>query len=80
VEERLADAGAVRVGDTEGPAGWAYLRFRDLLYDDAELSGIATELGALANDSVETFAFFRHGDAPDAPRAAMRVATLYGGE
>jgi uncharacterized protein YecE (DUF72 family) len=80
VEERLADAGAVRVGDTEGSVGWAYLRFRELVYDEAELNGIATELDSLANDNVETFAFFRHGDAPDAPRAAMRVATLYGGE
>lgn len=76
VEEQLAESGAVRVGDTGGRAGWAYLRFRELVYVDAELDRIATELDSLAN--VETFAFFRHGDAPDAPAAAMRVMALYG--
>ncbi len=78
VEERLAEASAVRVGDTVGRAGWAYLRFRDLVYDEAELERIAAELYSLANTGVETFAFFRHGDAPDAPRAAMHVTALYG--
>jgi uncharacterized protein YecE (DUF72 family) len=78
VEERLAEAGAARVGDTEGRAGWAYLRFRELVYDDAELERIAAELDSLANTGVETVAFFRHGNAPDAPRAAMHVTALYG--
>lgn len=78
VEERLAEAGAVRVGDTTGSARWAYVRFRELVYDDAELGRIASELRALADADVQTFAFFRHGDAPDAPRAAMRVTALYG--
>ena len=31
VEERLAEAGAVRVDDVSGAAGWAYLRYRELL-------------------------------------------------
>jgi uncharacterized protein YecE (DUF72 family) len=74
VEERLAVAGAVRVGDASGRAGWAYLRYRELRYDDAQLEAIAAELGAIAARGVETLAYLRHGDAPDAPLAALRIA------
>jgi uncharacterized protein YecE (DUF72 family) len=73
VEARLAEAGAVRVDDRSGPAGWAYLRYRELLYTDAELHGFATELTELHQRGIETFAFFRHGDEPHAPAAALRV-------
>ena len=55
VEERLTEAGAVRVDDRSGDAGWAYLRFRELLYTDAELEAIAAELERLART--------RHGRA-----------------
>ncbi len=75
VEGRLAEAGAVRVGDTSGRAGWAYLRYRELLYDDVELEQIAADLRSL---TAESFAYFRHGDEPDAAAAALRVAALYG--
>jgi uncharacterized protein YecE (DUF72 family) len=78
VEERLAAAGAVRVGDDSGQAGWAYLRYRELLYADGELDSIATRLVALANAGTKTLAYFRHGDEPDAPAAAMRVSAVYG--
>jgi uncharacterized protein YecE (DUF72 family) len=73
VEERLAEVGAVRVGDTAGHAGWAYLRFRELHNDGVELARIAAELDAMARVGIETYAFFRHGDAPDAPLAALRI-------
>jgi uncharacterized protein YecE (DUF72 family) len=73
VEERLAESGAVRVGDTSGRAGWAYLRYRELLYDDAALDGFAVALGELGAARVEAFAYFRHGDEPHAPRFALRV-------
>lgn len=73
VEERLAEAGSVRVGDAAGRAGWAYLRFRELHYDAVELTRIAAELDALAQSGIETYAFFRHGDAPDAPLAALHL-------
>jgi uncharacterized protein YecE (DUF72 family) len=73
VEERLARAGAVRVDDESGQAGWAYLRFRELTLSQAELTAIGARLDALATRGVETFAFFRHGDAPDAPHAALAV-------
>jgi len=75
VEGRLAEAGAVRVGDTTGRAGWAYVRYRELRYDDAELTKIAAGLGQLDRAGIETYAFFRHGDAPHAPAAAVSVAT-----
>ena len=75
VEGWLAEGGAVRVGDTTGQAGWAYVRYREPGYDDAGLARIATGLGELGRAGIETYAFFRHGDAPDAPAAAVSVAT-----
>jgi uncharacterized protein YecE (DUF72 family) len=74
VEGELASAGAVRVDDRSGRAGWAYLRYRELFYSEEELARIAGDLSALAGAGVETYAFFRHGDEPDAPAAALRVA------
>ena len=78
VEERLTEVGAVRVDDRSGDAGWAYLRFRELLYTDAALGAIAAELEGLAQSGTEVLAYFRHGDAPNAPRAALRVRTSSG--
>jgi len=78
VEERLAETDMVRVDDRSGRAGWAYLRFRELVYDDAELEEIAAQLDSLTTSRADVLAFFRHGDAPDAPRAAVRVRTLAG--
>ena len=79
VEQRLAADGAVRVGDASGQAGWAYLRYRELRYDETELGAIAAELAGLTARGVETFAFFRHGEEPDAPAAALRVLGADGG-
>ncbi len=75
VEERLATVGAVRVDDRSGHAGWVYVRFRELAYDDAELGTIATDLDALAMAGTDVLAYFRHGDTPAAPRAALRVVS-----
>ena len=80
VEERLSQAGAVRVGDERGGPGWAYLRFRELTYSDRELDEIAARVADLTARGVETFAFFRHGDAPDAVRHALRVLDRRGDE
>ena len=44
IEERLAEAGAVRVDDESGAAGWAYLRFRELTYTESELAEISARL------------------------------------
>ena len=78
VEERLAAADMVRVDDRSGRAGWAYLRFRELVYSDPELEAIAAELDSLAQGGTDVLAFFRHGEAPDAPRAAQQVRTPAG--
>ena len=77
VEAHLADAGVVRVDDRSGHTGWAYLRFRELAYDNAELGRIAAELEALGKEGIDTLAFFRHGDAPDAAAAAVQIAAAF---
>lgn len=76
IEDRLAQAGAVRVGDDSGRAGWVYLRLRELAYTQVELCAIAARLRELGARGVEAFAFFRHGDQPDAPRSALAVRAL----
>lgn len=78
VEPRLTEAGMVRVDDRSGHAGWVYLRFRELAYNDAELGTIAAALDSLATDGTDVLAYFRHGEVPDAPRAAMQVGTQAG--
>jgi len=75
VEGSLTEVGAVRVDDRSGDAGWAYLRFRELVYPDAELDAIAAELDVLTTQGTDVLAYFRHGDAPDAPGSALRVRT-----
>jgi uncharacterized protein YecE (DUF72 family) len=55
-------------------AGWAYLRYRELLYPADELDAFAAELAELGGRGIETFAYFRHGDEPTAPAAAVQVA------
>ena len=76
VEERLGEAGAVRVGVTGTGAGWAYLRFRELAYDDSALEAIAARIRAIGARCDEMFGFFRHGDRPDAPASAQRLRAL----
>jgi uncharacterized protein YecE (DUF72 family) len=76
VEDRLAEAGAVRVGAWAAPARWCYLRFREPPYDDAALEACASRLRPLRDDGAEVFAFFRHEDAPTAPAYAARVRDL----
>jgi uncharacterized protein YecE (DUF72 family) len=78
VEERLATAGAVRVDDRSGLAGWAYVRFRELVYDDGTLATIAAELDAVTANGTDVLAYFRHGDTPYAPRAAQQVRAAVG--
>ncbi len=78
IEPRLTESGAVRVGDESGNAGWCYLRFRELAWDSAALDAIGARLAALREREVETFAFFRHGDEPDAPLAARAVLERLG--
>jgi uncharacterized protein YecE (DUF72 family) len=65
IEPRLAEAGAVRVDDTDHPAPFRYLRRRDAP-DEAFLA----RMRALEDP---TYVYFRHGDEPDAPRYAAEL-------
>jgi uncharacterized protein YecE (DUF72 family) len=67
---------AVRVNDLEAPAPFRYLRFRDPPYDDADLGAIAERLAPLLDDGVRVYCYFRHEEAPDAPRYARRLLEL----
>jgi uncharacterized protein YecE (DUF72 family) len=68
IEERLAEAGAVRVNDLEHPAPFRYLRRREAP-DDA----FAARIRACAEP---VYVYFRHDDAPDAPAHAQRLIEL----
>ena len=68
VEERLAAAGAVRVGDLETPAPFRYLRLREPPYDDEALRVAA------AKEPV--YVYFRHENEPTAPAHATRLLEL----
>jgi uncharacterized protein YecE (DUF72 family) len=76
VEQRLGEAGVVRVGDWQAPASWRYLRFREPPYDDAALVSLATRLRPLVDGGVEVLAYFRHEDEPTAPAYAERLLEL----
>ena len=65
IEPRLVEAGAVRVNDTEQPAPFRYLRRREAP-DDAFVERVR----ALAEPA---YVYFRHDDAPDAPRYAEEL-------
>jgi uncharacterized protein YecE (DUF72 family) len=65
IEPRLAEAGAVRVNDTEQPAPFRYLRRREAPDDD-----FVERVRALAEPA---YVYFRHDDAPDAPRYAEEL-------
>jgi uncharacterized protein DUF72 len=65
IEPRLAEAGAVRVGDLEHPAPFRYLRRRDA--PDEEFAA------QVRNASEPAYVYFRHGDEPDAPAYAAEL-------
>jgi uncharacterized protein YecE (DUF72 family) len=75
IEERLAQAGAVRVNDLEHEASFRYVRFRDPPYSDEDLRKWAARLRAVEEP---TFAYFRHEDEPTAPAYAARLSELIG--
>jgi uncharacterized protein YecE (DUF72 family) len=70
VEERLAEAGAVRVNDLERPARFRYLRRREA--PDAAFAA------AIAAATEPVYVYFRHGDEPDAPAYAERLREMLG--
>ena len=68
IEPRLADAGAVRVGDLATPAPFRYLRRRD-----APDAGFAAAIRA-AREPV--YVYFRHDEEPAAPAHAAHLTEL----
>ena len=59
------------VGSLEGDAPFCYLRLRESPYDEEALAGWAKRLRPLLERGVEIYAYFKHDDAPDAPRYAV---------
>jgi uncharacterized protein YecE (DUF72 family) len=72
-------APAVRVNDWEADAPFRYLRFREPPHTDGELEAIAARIEPLLAAGVDVFAYFRHEDAPTAPRYAARLLELVRG-
>ena len=70
IEPRLAEAGAVRVGDLEHPAPFRYLRRREAP-DEAFAAAVAAA-------SEPVYVFFRHEDEPTAPAHAAKLLELLG--
>jgi uncharacterized protein YecE (DUF72 family) len=69
-------APAVRVNDWEAEAPFRYLRFRDPPYSEDELEALASRIQPLLTGATEVFAYFRHEDAPTAPKYAERLLRL----
>ncbi|HKT43890.1 MAG TPA: DUF72 domain-containing protein [Gaiellaceae bacterium] len=68
IEERLADAGAVRVNDLEHPAPFRYLRRRE-----APDEAFAERIRACAEP---VYVYFRHEEEPTAPAYAAQLLSL----
>src|SRR5215208_2161779 len=71
--EEVDVAPAVRVDDWDAAAPFRYVRFREPPYDDAALRGLAARIRPLLAAGIEVYAYFRHEDAPTAPRYAARL-------
>jgi uncharacterized protein YecE (DUF72 family) len=76
VEPVLAEAGAVRVNDTETEAPFRYFRLREPPYDDDQLEAWAAKARAAVDEGAEVWCFLRHEDEPTAPRYAERLREL----
>jgi uncharacterized protein YecE (DUF72 family) len=73
IEERLAEAGAVRVNDLRHPAAFRYVRLREPPYDERALAALAERLRAVDEPA---YVYFRHEDEPTAPAYAQRLQEL----
>lgn len=69
-------ASAVHVNDWYADASFRYLRFRDPPYADATLRELAERIRRLLGDGIDVYAYFRHEQAPTAPRSARRLLDL----
>jgi uncharacterized protein YecE (DUF72 family) len=78
-DEILGTRGAIRVNAWEGAAPFRYLRFRDPPYNEDALGGYADRVRDLLAGGIDVYCYFRHEDAPTAPRYAQRFVELVGG-
>lgn len=76
IDERLAQAGAVRIGALEADVPFRYLRFRDPPYSESDLRGFAERIGPLLASGIDVYCYFRHEDEPTAPLYAERLQAL----
>ena len=64
----------MRVDDESGATGWAYLRFRELAYTDAELEAIGLRLRDLEGRDMERIRPYGTATSRTLPRAALAVS------
>jgi uncharacterized protein YecE (DUF72 family) len=69
---------AARVGSLEGNAPFRYLRLREPPYSDGDLEAWAKQLRPQLGDGTPVYCYFKHEDAPTAPRYAARLRELLG--
>ena len=72
-------AGVQAVNALDGDEPFRYLRLREPPYDDEALRAWARRLRPLLAAGIELYLYFKHEDAPDAPRYASRLLELLGG-
>jgi uncharacterized protein YecE (DUF72 family) len=65
VDDRVAAAGAARVGSLDGAAPLRYLRRRDPPWDDGELTRLAAEVAPLLEAGTDVWCIFNRGETPD---------------
>ena len=79
VDEILAEARVARVGSLEGATSFRYLRLREPPYDREALAEWARRLVALREAGVRSYVYFKHEEAPAAPRYALELLRLAAG-
>ena len=79
VQAKVDERGIVRVDAEEGGADFRYLRLRNPPYDEQDLAVEAARIRPLLDAGLDVYAYFRHEDAPTAPRYAERLLDLVSG-
>jgi uncharacterized protein YecE (DUF72 family) len=67
---------AVSVGSFEGAARFRYLRLREPPYSDEQLAEWAGRIRPLLAEGLKVYCYFKHEEAPTAPRYAQRLLEL----
>ncbi len=78
-DDLLRAAGAVRVSALDAEAPFRYLRLREGPYDERALAHWAERVRALLDAGLRVYCYFRHEEAPTAPRYAEALLRLVAG-